>query len=1097
MTVDKPQIAAVGQFLGLRTDTPASKCPQNYSPDCSDMVFSPGGMATRNPFVAGVSFPAEIVYRKEFTCKDGSNQILSLDDNGNLYAGNTVIDTVAPGSSCSSVTAYGREYMSFYKNGVGCDAPRQWDGKFVSRVSQGGPGAPPTVTNYAIPAVGLITGSAGSAVTVTNATPSDPETVQIGGGDRNQYDGFPYNPPQFETYFTTLLFVTSTAHGLTVGEVISVSGNSAYNLASASIVAIISSTSFKVSFSTPSSTVGTGGSVTPFAPFLVRNGNTVTANTSAPHNLRTGYQVAISGVPDQSQNITTIVVDNETLNGLATFTMPTPHGFVPGNVFSVLNVPPTTVGGSITAWNNDGETVTVTTATNHGLTNGSAVIVTLSPFGPAPRIVDSVPSLNSFTFSTTTGSGSGTAGSVQLPWPLESGAQFTVETVPSSTTFQVAFSFNDGTWTGGNITFAWNGTFYVTSVSSATSFQYRQSGPNAIIQSGTGTVTPVGQIAAGDHLVCQHFITDTGLITPPSPPFKFTASGGQYALVQNLAIGPSPDISRVLSFSGANGSRFFMLLVPGQVNGLQVSTSTRVDDNVTTSVLLDFSDLTLLSATAIDVPGNNLFQLTTLNTPRAVRWYGDRLWWLGELNTVIGLLNMGMDGGTLSGSTDPLGWTAIGNGVVQRVGSMSALVVTGPDTGEITQPAAITSQGTAIIQPNLNYSLRFWMQGSGSKVGQLVGTLSSANTGFSSTATFNLSALTQSGYFTVKFSAQMPATIPNDLILSVKLTGLTGTATYRDLQLVYADNPNRNPLARPSYVQNPEAYDALTGNIGPNDDSTELRAIFTLQEDIHFLTEKGLYHTQQIGNSEPSSWYVDRISDDCGAFSQESVVTGKGWAAWAGKFGAFWYGGGIPDKTSAIIAPTWRNVATTTNVFNDQDAERVYFGVVDASGNKSMLVYDYHEVGLGGAGKWCPWNRSVNWVCDSSAGTVFVLGNTFYQLSTTQGTDDANLGPIGGYYTFAPFGSSMLQKNYDYFGLEIAGSGVLTPFIYTATLSTLTQTLRGQELSTLIDAVAEWPQNVRGRRLFMKLGQPGVQYSLENATVIYQVDPNTPFSGVR
>jgi hypothetical protein len=113
------------------------------------------------------------------------------------------------------------------------------------------------------------------------------------------------------------------------------------------------------------------------------------------------------------------------------------------------------------------------------------------------------------------------------------------------------------------------------------------------------------------------------------------------------------------------------------------------------------------------------------------------------------------------------------------------------------------------------------------------------------------------------------------------------------------------------------------------------------------------------------------------------------------------------------------------------------------------------------------------------------------------GIADDDLGDIGGYYTFSPFGASMFKKNYSYMGLRIAGAGVLTPFVYAKSLATLTQTLRAQDLSKLTDTIAEWPENVTGRLLFLKLGQPGVQFSLEDVTSVFQDDPNSPISGVR
>lgn len=938
------------------------------------MAFSVGGMETRPPFLAGIILPNEAVWGKEFTAKDGTRRALALDVTGVLYdvTGTPVqIDQVTAGSSVSSVTAYGREYMSFFKDGEGCDAPRQWDGKKLYRVSQGGPGAAPTVSNVSIPASGI---------------------------------------------------------------------------SSASRVA-----------------------------------NEVTVVTFTPHGLQKGYLATIAGLDAAIQNITSIVIDNDILPGVATITTPAPHGLVPGNSISISGVQQIIPGGSFVSWSRVATVVTITMSAPHHLTPGTSVSVELNTDGFGPAIIDTVPSPTTFTFTNNGGDGSGTTGAVFLPWPFDSGQLFNIQATPTPTTFQVALNFVTSTWNTGFLSFDWDGAFFVESVLSATSFTYRQLGPDASDASGAGTVTPTGQVAAGDHLVCQHFITDTGAITAPSPSFRFTASGGQYVKVDNLAIGPANVTGRILSFTGANGSAFAILLVPAQVNGQQISTSTVVNDNTSTSIVIDFSDTTLLSAAAtrIDVPGNNLFQQVALNLPRGVNWYFDRLFWIGEKNTVIGFLNMDMAGGTLSSSPLPLGWTTSGVIAISQMGIMPVL----SGTGATSQPADVTLRGDAIIQQNQSYSFRAWMNG-----GAATATLSSASTGLTSTAT-----IAGNGYITANFSQKMPASIPDDLVLTVTLAA----ATLRDMQLIFADNPNRNPIARGAYLKNPEAYDALTGNVGPNDDPSELRAIFVLQESLFFITANRLYSVQQIGNSEPSSWDPLQVSDKCGTFNANSVVTGKGWAAWGGELGAFWFAGSIPQKPSAIITPTWRNVASVQVVFDDPDAERVYFGVTSKAGVKSMLVYDYHEEMLGGLGKWCPWNRPLNWAYASSEGPIFLFGSKFYSLSAEAGIADDDLGPIGGYYTFSPVGSSMLRKLYDYMALQISGTGTMTPFLYAKDLSALTKTLRAQDLAALQDIVAEWPINTTGRLLFLKLGQPGVQFSLDNAAVMYGPDPNSPISGVR
>jgi hypothetical protein len=318
---------------------------------------------------------------------------------------------------------------------------------------------------------------------------------------------------------------------------------------------------------------------------------------------------------------------------------------------------------------------------------------------------------------------------------------------------------------------------------------------------------------------------------------------------------------------------------------------------------------------------------------------------------------------------------------------------------------------------------------------------------------------------------------------------------FQDLELVYTQNPNRNPVARSSYVANPEAYDALTANIGPADDPGELKAMFLLFNSLHFLTTTRLYSVDQIGNAEPNSWVPLMVSDECGAFNANSVTTGAGWAAWAGPLGAFWYAGGIPQRISNTIKGTWKTVTSANRVLNDADAQRVYICRQDLP----MLVYDYHEVESGGVGKWSPWARTISWLSSSTDfGTLFAFGANFFKLDTVQGIADDVAGNINGYYTLAPFAKSPLQKLYNYFFTNISGTGPLAPALYTKSLQNLTQSLRPQLLQNLLDIEAEWPVNINGRMLFVKFGEGGgVAFQLEEVTVAWANDPNAPVSGVR
>jgi hypothetical protein len=1181
VSMAKVQLASVSVFNGLRTDTRSAKCPAGYSPDCSDMMFTTGGTQTRYPFRTLATLPEAITYRKEFTCKNGTVQVLALGLSGNLYVvaangATTIIDTVAPGSLCNSVTAYGREYMNFFNASGGCDAPRQWDGRFCDRVSQGGPAVAPTVASVALPS--SIMAAVGNTLTrqnnqvlcqtatahglqvgyqaqisnvpdsnATSVVQSNNSSVQNSVGGywshvatqwRSNFNpglsplsafqalGFGFTIPAAATILGVVVELEINSQSSTAGVVAQVAlwrGGAQVGTAKTPNTPITTTPTY-----TPYGSAGDlwGGALTPAIVNDLSFGFAVSCNCDSirvfmdfPFTIQVYYTLAGSGTVAFIQSI---VIDNEAFPGLALVTTNGPHGLIPNINVSIVGVGPGSVANISQASWSSGVT-TLTTSTGHNLTPGSVVQVagvTTSSSGTSFSFngtftVDKVPSPNQLSYVQVPITGtdpdyivsSANTGAITISWPIPddtpSPTYFEVQSCPTPTTFYIAVSYTNGTWTSGTVGFVWEGTFYVTSVPTATSFYYRQYGPNGAT-TASGTVTPFGQAAPGLHQVAQAFLTRSGFLTGLSPFAPFIANGGQYLQVSGLSIGGANVVARVLVFTGANGSKFFYIPTIPQVNGTVVGTATQINDNTTVSVLLDFADTTLFQGLGVDIPGNNLFAQTYLNLPSGVIWYQNRLFWKGEKNTVVGLLNMDMAGGTASPtSTIPQGWTASGTAVVSQVGTMPALTVTGPDDGLISQSAYSTAAGATLIQPLLNYSLRMWVFGG--SAGTVVATLSSVMTGFSSVATYNLSGSPQSGYVTFAFSNTMPATIPNDLMYSVQINGLPSgsKATYRDLQLIYADNPNRNPIFRASYSINPEAYDSNTGNTGPADDNTDLRSSFLLQESLYCLTEHSLYTVESIGNAEPSSWSWSRIADKCGSFNANSVATGKGWATWGGENGAFWYSGGLPEKTSSIITSSnpnrvsWTSFASITNIFVDDGREMAYFGMVDALGNQTILMYDFHELSLGGSGKWCSWNRSANWISYSAAGTVFTIGSSFYRLDTVSDIQDDTLGMIGGYYTLAPLAATIFEKDYEGFGLRIDGLGVLTPLLYNKKTSLPPKILNGQELSTLVDTVAEWPANVSGRLLYVKLGQPGVRFSLTDVGVLYQNNPNGTFAGLR
>jgi hypothetical protein len=211
--------------------------------------------------------------------------------------------------------------------------------------------------------------------------------------------------------------------------------------------------------------------------------------------------------------------------------------------------------------------------------------------------------------------------------------------------------------------------------------------PLAIVgnKSGVGTIVTVGIIAAGIRGICYSFLTDNDYITAPSPIFTYDViAGAETLVVSNLLPGPPNVVARIVHLTAGNGGNFYNIPVPVTVlsNGADVvNTATYLLDNTSTSISLSFSDEVLTGATEIDVPGNNLFETIELGAPLALIPYAGRIFALGEQNKVQNLLNWSFDGGigvnsaTSAGGgtgivqTYPAGWTP---GILAQVSTPSS-----------------------------------------------------------------------------------------------------------------------------------------------------------------------------------------------------------------------------------------------------------------------------------------------------------------------------------------------------------------------------------------------------------------------------------------
>src|SRR5258708_2056496 len=148
--------APIEIFGGLVTDMSPADLPHGVSPDCQDVIYSNGGVATR-PGLQALFGPLAgnptINYVKTYETLNATLRTLLLDSNGILYKETTpgtlasVATGLAANSYANSTTLFGREYLAISDGRSGNDLPRQFDDTNFDRVSQSGPGAGPTVAD--------------------------------------------------------------------------------------------------------------------------------------------------------------------------------------------------------------------------------------------------------------------------------------------------------------------------------------------------------------------------------------------------------------------------------------------------------------------------------------------------------------------------------------------------------------------------------------------------------------------------------------------------------------------------------------------------------------------------------------------------------------------------------------------------------------------------------------------------------------------------------------------------------------------------------------------------------------------------------------
>lgn len=908
--------------------------------------------------------PSNFNYIKTYEQTDGEIDTLLLDAAGFLWdedvdSNPTVLNTIPnasilPNTFAKSVTFNDIEYIAFSNLQNGTDVPRQWNGTNLDRISMVGPGDKCQAS---------VTGGSGGSNTTPIATITQAPKVQIrriswGASINAQSDSTPGN-----------VLVVSLPGGSTHG------GNPPLNMNNGDTVVLSSITNpfpLKGGGSLPYNLNGTYTIQSNGAP-IIGGGETDTAFTLQAPAVQYGYSNDF-GVPPTSGWFYQDCV--------ATVTLQAPLPNV--NVNSQI-----TISGTSTPYDNTWTVIAAPNASAMTITQAVLVggIATYSfnlAVGSQPPAQNQTVSVanclngtssndpNIFNFPAKqiqSVSISGTSGSftVQLPGPDVTPPQNQQGNQPPATANVAGtiFKFDAG----------------------------------QIVNSGNqvtgGAIVTAGQVATGIRKVCYCFLTRSGYITQPSPINTFNVTSGAGSItVTGLSPGPPNVVARIVCFTGANGGNFFYIpttqyvTVSGQTP--IKNDSTILNNNSQTTATFSFSDAVLLSATAIDIPGNNLFNTIELGSCRGLITYASRMFAWSEQLKVTNFRNLSFDGGynSASGTLLPLGWAldpTNGSGGSLSLGSSvfgwsyfinNSTVSTQTTYGMLTQNAYQDEFGVAIIQANAFYSVRITAlcQPQPQSGGNLVVDLFSPNVVGAILGSFSIPlasmTTTMQIYTGTLLTNVLTAPVPSDLQLRIYATSIpAGAQILIDrVEPFQTLVPVLTTALKGSYANNQEAFDLTTGVCGPSQNSQPINGALELFDLLYALKEKSWFSTFDNGVTEPNRWNWKEVSNKVGTIGIHSYDWGEGWAVTANRQGAYFFEGGEPIKISQEIQPVWDAInwqyGYTLWMRNDPEQRRITIGVPIATPNQWMpefpvnanptspnvvLMMNYRELNTGSA----------------------------------------------------------------------------------------------------------------------------------------------------
>lgn len=268
--------------------------------------------------------------------------------------------------------------------------------------------------------------------------------------------------------------------------------------------------------------------------------------------------------------------------------------------------------------------------------------------------------------------------------------------------------------------------------------------------------------------------------------------------------------------------------------------------------------------------------------------------------------------------------------------------------GMLTQTAYQDAYNIPIILPNTLYSVRVIARiPAGLTTGNLIVDLTQSNQGLISGTgtvggygitygTYTLPLASVSGTMAI-YSGTLLTTpfttgVPSGLVLRVWGQNLgAGVDVEVDrIEVFPTATPTLSTNIRVSYVNNFEAFDANTGNLGlAAHNQQPVYGAVELHDQLYFLQSASMQVTQDIPGVEPSSpgggWAVHEVSNRVGACGIYAYDYGEEWILTACRNGIFGFNGGQPIRIDFQQKELWDLInwsAGTSIVLRNDLAER-------------------------------------------------------------------------------------------------------------------------------------------------------------------------------